>query len=57
MRQTASQSDQPIRGAGERILVIDDEYAVRNVLGLSLTHLGYSLETAASGLEGLEKIR
>lgn len=47
--------DQPIRGHGERILVIDDEYAVRNVLGLSLTHLGYTLETAASGLEGLEK--
>ncbi len=45
----------PIRGNGERILVIDDEYAVRNVLGLSLSHLGYTLETAASGLEGLEK--
>lgn len=52
---TVSNTDQPVRGAGERILVIDDEYAVRNVLGLSLTHLGYSLETAASGLEGLEK--
>jgi two-component system cell cycle sensor histidine kinase/response regulator CckA len=45
----------PMRGNGERILVIDDEYAVRNVLGLSLSHLGYSLDTAASGLEGLEK--
>jgi two-component system cell cycle sensor histidine kinase/response regulator CckA len=51
----SSTEEGPIRGNGERILVIDDEYAVRNVLGLSLTHLGYTLETAASGLEGLEK--
>ena len=48
-------SQGPARGNGERILVVDDEYAVRNVLGLSLTHLGYSVETAASGLEALEK--
>jgi CheY-like chemotaxis protein len=48
-------SDAPLRGAGERILVVDDEYAVRNVLGLSLSHLGYSVETAGSGLEALEK--
>jgi CheY-like chemotaxis protein len=52
---STSSFDQPVRGTGERILVIDDEYAVRNVLGLSLTHLGYTLETAASGLEGLDK--
>jgi CheY-like chemotaxis protein len=43
------------KGRGERILVIDDEDAVRNVLGLSLTHLGYEVETASSGREGLEK--
>ncbi len=46
-----------LRGRGERVLVIDDEYAVRNVLGLSLSHLGYEVETAASGLEGLEKFQ
>jgi nitrogen-specific signal transduction histidine kinase/CheY-like chemotaxis protein len=44
-----------LRGRGERVLVIDDEYAVRNVLGLSLAHLGYEVETAASGLEGVQK--
>lgn len=44
-----------LRGRGERVLVIDDEYAVRNVLGLSLSHLGYEVETAASGLEGVQK--
>jgi two-component system cell cycle sensor histidine kinase/response regulator CckA len=47
--------DAPLRGAGERILIVDDEYAVRNVLGLSLSHLGYTVETAGSGLEALEK--
>jgi two-component system cell cycle sensor histidine kinase/response regulator CckA len=45
------------RGAGERILVIDDEDAVRNVLGLSLSHLGYQVDTAPSGLEGLERFK
>lgn len=45
----------PQTSVGERILVIDDEDAVRNVLGLSLAHLGYQVETAASGREGLEK--
>lgn len=47
-------SSGPVRGRGERILIIDDEYAVRNVLGLSLSHLGYDVVTAASGLEGVE---
>lgn len=45
------------RGRGERILVIDDEDAVRNVIGLSLSHLGYEVDTAPSGLEGIEKFR
>lgn len=45
------------RGRGERILVIDDEDAVRNVIGLSLTHLGYEVDTAPSGLEGIEKFK
>lgn len=44
-------------GRGERILIIDDEDAVRNVLGLSLSHLGYQVDTAPSGLEGLEKYK
>ncbi len=51
----ASVGSGPARGNGERILVVDDEYAVRNVLGLSLSHLGYSVETAASGLEAIDK--
>lgn len=45
------------RGHGERILVIDDEDAVRNVIGLSLSHLGYHVDTAPSGLEGIDKFK
>lgn len=39
----------------ERILIVDDEYPVRNVLSLSLQHLGYAVEVASSGIEALEK--
>lgn len=39
----------------ERILIVDDEYPVRNVLSISLEHLGYEVETASSGSEALEK--
>lgn len=44
------------RGNGQHILVIDDEDAVRNVLSLSLKHLGYRVDVASSGAEGLAKI-
>jgi two-component system cell cycle sensor histidine kinase/response regulator CckA len=44
------------RGRGQRILVIDDEDAVRNVLSLSLSHLGYVVDVASSGEEGLARI-
>ncbi len=54
-QKSSTESMGPARGKGERVLVVDDEYAVRNVLGLSLSHLGYKVETAASGLEAVEK--
>ena len=41
------------KGTGN-ILVVDDEQPVRNVLSLSLEHLGYSVVVAASGAEALE---
>jgi signal transduction histidine kinase/CheY-like chemotaxis protein len=37
----------------ERILIVDDEDPVRNVLCVSLKHLGYSVEVARSGQEAL----
>lgn len=44
-----------IEGGDERILIIDDEAPVRNVLSVSLEHLGYTVETASSGVEGIQK--
>lgn len=38
-----------------RILVIDDEYDIREVERLALTAAGYEVDTAADGTEGLEK--
>ena len=39
-----------------RILVVDDDRAVRESLRRSLTFNGYSVETAGDGIEALEKI-
>ncbi|MES2462736.1 MAG: response regulator, partial [Armatimonadota bacterium] len=38
-----------------RILVIDDESNIRMMVKLALTHVGYDVETAADGYEGLER--
>jgi CheY-like chemotaxis protein len=40
-----------------RVLVIDDQSAVRASLRLALTYLGYSVEEAENGKEGLRKAR
>jgi CheY-like chemotaxis protein len=46
----------PVRSRrGERILIVDDESPVRNVLSLSLEHLGYEVEISSSGMEALER--
>ncbi len=37
------------------ILVIDDETNIRTMVRLALQHIGHTVETAADGLEGLEK--
>ena len=39
----------------DRILIVDDEAPVRNVLSVSLQHLGYQVATASSGPEALQK--
>lgn len=44
----------PVPRGIERLLIVDDEYPVRNVLGLSLERLGYKVTLAASGIEALE---
>lgn len=40
-----------------RVLVIDDQSAVRASLRLTLTYLGYSVEEAENGKEALRKAR
>jgi two-component system, cell cycle sensor histidine kinase and response regulator CckA len=52
--QAATTARPKLQRGTEHILVIDDEYPVRNVLAVSLQHLGYEVVTAASGVEALE---
>ena len=42
---------------GSRILVIDDEKGLRDFLNYELTELGYSVDSAADGAEGLRKLK
>lgn len=41
----------------ERILVVDDEYPVRNVLCVSLEHLGYEVDMAENGPDAIARYR
>ncbi|MEE8142920.1 MAG: ATP-binding protein, partial [Planctomycetota bacterium] len=43
--------------ANERILVMDDEEQVRELLGALLTRLGYSVEFAADGSQAIDQYR
>lgn len=52
VKRTITVSDNLERGT-EKILVVDDEDAVRNVVGLSLQHLGYQITMAESGRTAL----
>lgn len=38
-----------------KLLIIDDETNIRTMMKLALAHVGYEVDTAASGPEGLEK--
>ncbi len=40
----------------KRILVIDDEEAVRKSFSLTLEDAGYAVDTASTGEEGMEKV-
>lgn len=48
-------SPEPLLGlADKRVLIVDDEEALREVLGLSVADLGYVVRTAADGREALD---
>jgi two-component system, NtrC family, sensor kinase len=40
-----------------RILIIDDEPDIREIVGLSLSDAGYVIETAIDGVDGIERCR
>jgi PAS domain S-box-containing protein len=42
--------------AGKRVLVVDDEAVIRDILARILSERGYHVESAQSGQEGLQKI-
>jgi PAS domain S-box-containing protein len=45
-----------LSAAGKKILVVDDETVIRDILKRILSERGYNVDSAASGLEGLQKI-
>lgn len=47
----------PREGAGKKILVIDDEEAILQMVSESLTRSGYQVETAIDGETGLRRLR
>lgn len=44
-----------ISSLAKRVLLVDDEQGIRNVLGITLVDLGYEVQTAANADEALEK--
>jgi two-component system cell cycle sensor histidine kinase/response regulator CckA len=45
-----------LKGSGY-VLVVDDEEAVRNVIVMSLKHIGYEVDSAENGIIGLDKFK
>lgn len=54
---TGSSGEHRVPGGVERILVVEDEAAVRAVATRTLEHLGYEVVAVADGLAALEKFR
>ena len=48
---------QPAPAPGKRVLVIDDEESLRDLLQLALREGGYAVETARDGVDGLEQLK
>jgi two-component system, cell cycle sensor histidine kinase and response regulator CckA len=54
--ETSGPIAQAIPGSG-RVLVVDDEEAIRSLVEFTLTHLGYQVAQAGSALEGVDIYR
>jgi PAS domain S-box-containing protein len=54
LESAAEESKELPRGAGERLLVVDDEQAILHICRETLEAYGYAIETASNGAEALE---
>ncbi len=54
--ETILPSSQAINGTG-RVLVVDDEEAIRTLVDFTLSHLGYQVTQAATALDGVNTYR
>ena len=54
---SAGSPDSAKHGRGERVLVVDDEETLREMAKEMLSRIGYEVETAADGIEALEKYK
>jgi PAS domain S-box-containing protein len=55
--QHEEQSNEPIQGGTERLLVVDDEQALANLIGRQLKSFGYDVSVATSTSEALRVVR
>jgi PAS domain S-box-containing protein len=53
--QSSAGSDVSFVGHGERILVVDDEEIIRDMVKDMLSRLGYKVDTAVDGVDALER--
>ena len=56
---SATAAEQPAapRGSGARVLLVEDDAAIRPLLARQLVRLGYTVTQAGSGAEALERVR
>jgi DNA-binding response OmpR family regulator len=45
------------RHAGKRILIVEDDFFVRDIYQKKLGDVGFTVDSAADGLEGMERLR
>jgi PAS domain S-box-containing protein len=57
VQQKPHSGGKTLQGGGRRLLLVDDELAVRRVGEEVLSHFGFSVVTASDGIEALEKFR
>ena len=49
-------TEQVQKPSGHKVLLVDDESALRELMGIRLQNVGFDVEEAANGYEALEKV-